>query len=177
MPPPLQQPADGPVSQGILDVSAHRPPVDREIARVAAAQHGVVALWELEELGVGKAAAHWRVTVGRLHRLYQGVYAVGHLPSSREATLAAAVLACGPEAVLSHRSAAELWGLLNSVDGPIDVIAPRRRGRAPRGVRAHRDGTLVPEERNLVQGIPCATVPRVLLDLAATVRIWELRRA
>jgi len=88
----------------------------------------------------------------------------------------AAVLACGPEAVLSHRSAAELWGLTSAVEGPIDVIAPRRRGRTPQGISAHRDGTLSSGEQTVLRDIPCVTVARCLLDIAAIGPKWELRR-
>ena len=176
---PLQQPADGPIRQAPLDVSARRPLMyrDREIARVAGAQNGVVALWQLEELGIGRAAAHWRVHVGRLHRVHEGVYAVGHLPSTRLCELTAAVLACGPEAVLSHRSAAELWGLLKASRGLIDVTASRRRGRSPCGIASHGDDMLAPADRTSVRGVPCTTLARALLDLAAVVPVWELRKA
>lgn len=147
------------------------------MAQIAARQHGLVAQWQLQELGMGRASAHWRSRAGRLHRLFEGVYAVGHLPSTPESAWMAAVLACGPEAVLSHRSAAELMGLVKPIGGPTDVTAPRRRGRAPRGIRAHRDGTLAHEDRVAVRSIPCTTVARTLLDFAATAPVWELRRA
>jgi very-short-patch-repair endonuclease len=89
----------------------------------------------------------------------------------------AAVLACGPGAVLSHRSAAALWGLRKDRRPSIDVTAPNRRGRAPAGISAHRDGSLLDADRAVLHGIPCTTVPRTLLDLAAVVPIEELRRA
>ena len=89
----------------------------------------------------------------------------------------AAVLACGPGAVLSHRSAVELWGLRKSAGrAPIDVTAPNRRGRIPKGISAHRDGSLKPEDRTEVCGIPCTTVARTLLDFAAVAPVWELRK-
>ena len=89
----------------------------------------------------------------------------------------AAVLACGPEAVLSHRSAAALWGLREDRRASIDVTAPNRRGRIPSGIDAHRDGSLASADRTSLHGIPCTTVPRTLLDLAAVVPVWELRKA
>ena len=88
----------------------------------------------------------------------------------------AAVLACGPDAVLSHRSAADLHGLREDRRGRIDVTAPRRRGRAPAGIDAHRDGSLVAADRTTVDGIPCTSVPRTLLDYAGVATIWELRK-
>jgi hypothetical protein len=118
-----------------------------------------------------------RVEIGRLHRVHQGAYAVGHPPLSQEARLMSAVLACGPGAVLSHRSAAELWRLMEGSSAVIDVMAPNRRGRMPVGINAHRDSSLIPVDRMTLHGIPCTTVPRTLLDLAAVVPVWELRKA
>ncbi len=89
----------------------------------------------------------------------------------------AAVLACGPQAVLSHRSAAALWGLRQSSRTRIDVTAPRRRGRSPEGIDAHRHGSLGSQDRTTVAGIPCTSVARTLLDLAAVVPYRALRDA
>ena len=114
---------------------------------------------------------------GRLHRAYYGAYSVGHAPLTREARYMAAVLACGPDAVLSHRSAADLLGIRESRRVRIDVTAPGRRGRAPRGIDAHRDGSLMPADRSEVNGIPCTSVARMLLDLAGVEPVWELRKA
>jgi Transcriptional regulator, AbiEi antitoxin len=88
-----------------------RPPRDVAIARLAEGQHTVVSLTQLNAVGLGKAAVRKRAAPGRLHRIYQGVYAVGHGRLGRKGHWLAAVLAYGPSAVLSHRSAAALWGL------------------------------------------------------------------
>jgi very-short-patch-repair endonuclease len=117
------------------------------------------------------------VEEGSLLRLHEGVYAVGHLPQTREARYMAAVLACGPDAVLSHRSAADLLGIRENRRARIDVTAPGRRGRSPRGIDAHRDGALVAADRTEVKGIPCTSVARTLLDFAAVEPIRELRKA
>jgi hypothetical protein len=89
----------------------------------------------------------------------------------------AAVLACGLGAVLSHRSAAALWGLRESSRSRIDVTAPGRRGRIPEGIDAHRHGFLTAADRTSVDGIPCTSISRTLLDLAAVVSYRELRYA
>lgn len=150
---------------------------DREIAEIANGQHGVVSLEQLEDLGIGRKTAHRRVEAGRLHRLHEGVYAVGHLPRTPQARYIAAVLACGPDAVLSHRSAADLLGLREDRRSKIDVTAPGRRGRAPVGIAAHRDGSLASADRAIVDGIPCTSVARTLLDFAGVAPVWELRKA
>jgi very-short-patch-repair endonuclease len=95
---------------------------------------------------------------------------------TREGKFMAAVLACGPGAVLSHRSAAALWGLREDRRPLIDITAPNRRGRIPKGISAHRDSFLVSADRTVVNGIPCTSVPRTLLDLAASMPIREVRK-
>jgi very-short-patch-repair endonuclease len=96
---------------------------------------------------------------------------------TREKRFMAAVLACGPNAVLSHHSAAALWGLCEDPRPSIDVTAANRRGRIPQGIRAHRDSSLTPVDRTKLYGIPCTTVARALLDLAGVVPVWDLRKA
>ncbi|HET7590999.1 MAG TPA: hypothetical protein VFK14_12565 [Solirubrobacterales bacterium] len=105
------------------------------------------------------------------------MFSVGHVSSAPEAALLAGVLACGPGAVLSHGSAAMLWGFWKPNDGAIHVISPNRRGRSPDGIVPHRDGCLPPSDRTEFRRVPCTTVARTLLDLAAILRPWELRQA
>ena len=87
----------------------------------------------------------------------------------------AAVLACGPGAVLSHRSAAALRGIRRGDPSRTDVTAPGRVGRR-RGIRAHQ-AALPPDEITEVDGIPITTAARTLLDLAAVVDRHALQRA
>ena len=108
--------------------------------------------------------------------LHRGVYALGHTALRPEGHRLAAVLACGPGAVLSHRSAAAHWGLLRTDQTRIDVTAPRGRHGAP-GIRLHRTRSLDAQDTTHHQGIPITTVSRTLLDLAATARPSELERA
>jgi predicted transcriptional regulator of viral defense system len=172
------QTADGPKTSICLGKSARRQEgVDQKVAELAAKQHGVVGLWQLVDLGLNQGLVEWRVDVGRMHRVHQGVYAVGHALLTPNGYRMAAVLACGPEAVLSHRSAAALWGLREDARSRIDVTAPGRRGRIPSGIDAHRHGSLTPVDRTSVDGIPCTSVSRTLLDLAAVVTYRELRYA
>src|SRR5918996_4736448 len=86
-----------------------RPPLDAAVAQLAARQHGCVALAQVRELGLSSTGVRSRVAAGKLHRLHRGVYAVGHPALPPRGLWMAAVLACGPGAVLSHRSAAALW--------------------------------------------------------------------
>jgi predicted transcriptional regulator of viral defense system len=176
--PPAPSPADGTQSRDIDRFGSRRRDADREIARIAARQHGLITLEQLRELGISKDLAHQRACAGRLHRVHEGVYSVGHSLLTSEGLWLAAVLACGSGAVLSHRSAAALWGIRdNDAHAFIDVTAPNRRGRKPPGIAAHRDGVLAPRDCTSVRGIPCTTVEKTLLDLAAVIPVWQLRKA
>jgi hypothetical protein len=148
-----------------------------EIRALAERQHGVVAHWQLLEAGVGKGLTFHRRSGGLLIPLHQGVYALGHRHLVGEARWIAAVLACGPGAVLSHFSAGRLWGLCGSY-GPIEVL--RQSGgfhpRGHRGVKLHQTRRLEPYEVTVQRGIPVAVMERVLLDLAARTDATRLER-
>jgi very-short-patch-repair endonuclease len=169
--------ADGTRSRDISGFEARRPGVDHEIARIAEVQHGAVTLEQLRGLGISKDVAYQRAGLGRLHRVHEGVYAVGHSLLTPEGRWMAAVLACGLGARLSHRSAAVLWGIRDVDHRLVDVTAPNRRGRNPSGIDAHRDGSLSAGDWTVVRGIPCTTVERTLLDLAAVIPVSQLRKA
>jgi hypothetical protein len=146
------------------------------LAELAARQWGVVALGQLAALGLDRAAVARRVRAGRLHRLHRGVYAVGHVRLGREGRFLAAVMACGPGAVLSHVSAAAHWGLLHTNQAVIDVTAPRSRERAHR-VRLHRTRSLIAQDTTHHQGIPITSIARTFLDVAAKLEPSRLERA
>lgn len=139
--------------------------IDSDIARLAAAQYGVVGRGQLEGLGLSHDQIVRRVRAGRLHRLHRGVYAVGHMALTQRSRWMAAVLACGPGAVLSHWSAAALWGFRSHRGGPIHVTSPRKT--KSRGSIGRHTARLLPDEVTAPDGIPVTTVPRTNLDLAA----------
>ena len=172
---------DGPKIRLYGGKSAHQPlergTPDSLIADLAAEQYGVVSLSQLAELGLGVRMVDKRVAAGRLHRIHQGVFAVGHRLLSLDGHRMAAVLACGPRAVLSHRSAAALWGIRRDSRSRIDVTALGRRGRCPTGIDAHRGESLDSADRTEVRGIPCTSLARTLIDLAGVVSPRELRNA
>jgi very-short-patch-repair endonuclease len=139
--------------------------VDDRIAELAKAQHGVVARRQLFALGMSKEAIEVRLRSGRLHLLHPGVYAVGHRALSREAHWIAAVLFCGPGAVLSHRSAAALWRIRPPSGRAIEVTT-RSKSRSRPGMQ-RRFAVLPSDEVTEHDGIPVTTVPRTIFDLAA----------
>lgn len=111
------------------DKGGEHPGVGRHkaLAELAERQHGVVSIRQLTgPLGYSKAAVHRAVTAGRLHQLYRGVFAVGHAKLSLHAQCLAAVLACAPNALLSHVSAAWLWDLTKTPRTLLDLAATVR---------------------------------------------------
>jgi Transcriptional regulator, AbiEi antitoxin/Protein of unknown function (DUF559) len=170
----------GPITDAYRPQSAQPPGelgLDAAIAELAGRQHGVVSLAQLTAMGLSARGVGHRVAAGRLHRVHRGAYAVGHALLSLKGRWMAAVLACGPDALLSHRSAAELWGLRESARANIDVTSPRRAGRSRSGIDIHRADTLQPQDITHVHGIPCTAVARTLLDLAEVVNRRQLERA
>jgi hypothetical protein len=140
-------------------------PVDLAIAAIAEPQHGVIGHPQLVALGLSRESIQRRVRAGRLHRIHQGVYAVGHKRLTQRGRWMAAVLAGGNRAVLSHRTAAALRQLLPQRD-EIHVTTPRDL-RNRDGIRFHSQ-SLQLDEVTEHDGIPVTTVARTLLDLAAT---------
>ena len=103
------------------------------------------------------------------------MFAVGHTNLSPHGHCLAAVLACGPNALLSHVSAAWLWDLTKTSPLPASVSAPGYRKRRP-SIWLHEARSLVAEDRALREGIPVTALPRTLLDLAASVRFEWLEK-
>jgi very-short-patch-repair endonuclease len=133
--------------------------LDSAVARVAARQHGVIAVAQLSELGMGKNGVTRRVKQGRLHRIHRGVYTVGYRGLSWHERWMAAVLACGEGAALSHGSAASLWGLLKPIEGPVHVSIPSTSGRKTRrGIHIHRCPSL--RRQSPAEPSPSPSYPR-----------------
>ncbi len=128
------------------------------------------------ELGLSSEAIARRLRSGRLVRLRTGVYSIGGTPPTADTRWAAAVLACGDGAVLSHLSAAALWRLSEKDPLVIDVSLPGRGKRTRDGVRVHRPRRLDPEDVTRHRGIPATTVARTLIDCAAVLGSRSVER-
>jgi very-short-patch-repair endonuclease len=146
--------------------------VEQRIAEIASRSHGVVTRRELTAAGISRAEIEQRLADGSLIREHRGVYRVGHRAPSVEAAYMAAVQACGPEAVLSGRSAAFLHELIRGTPPAPEVTT--RTDRRVRGLRTKRSRHVEATRRN---GIPVTTVPRTLVDLAAELGEDALARA
>jgi very-short-patch-repair endonuclease len=139
--------------------------LDVAVAELARRQHGIVERGQLIALGFEPGAIKRRIQAGRLHVIHRGVYAVGHMAITRQGRWMAAVLASGHGAVLSHQSAAGLWGIWGSGAGETHVTVPRKT-RSQRSIRRHFS-VLPDDERMVLAGIPTTSAARAVLDLAA----------
>lgn len=146
-----------------------------EISQVAARQWGNVTRAQLRRLGVSQRTIDRRIEAGHLIRVHAGVYAVGHPRPEATARAAAAVLACGPDAVLSHGSAAALWGLRDKWPArpEVSVVGDRRTP----GVRVHRCLALEGRDIRRHKGIRVTSPARTLRDLTPRLSAKQLARA
>lgn len=148
------------------------------MSALATAQNAVFSLAQLRELGLSDSAVRKRTAACRLFRIHVGVYSL--VPPellTREGRWTAAVLACGPEAALSHRSAAALHGLRPAGRAAIDVSIPRRSGRRHDGIDIHRATTLTPADVITIATVPVTTVARTIADLLAVAPERTAQRA
>ncbi len=145
--------------------------------RLAARQHGVATRDQLLALGFNLAGIRHRIATGRLHPLWEGVFAVGRPDVGRRGYLLAAVLTCGETAALSHQSSAELWGMRNRTAGPIDVSVRTSTDSRRAEIRVHRRTTLTAKDVVLLDGIPVTTPACTLVDLATRLPLDAVERA
>jgi len=148
---------------------------DQSIARIASAAHGVVSRAELSQAGLTPEEIRHRLRKGSLITVHRGVYRVGHRAPSCESTYAAAVKACGDRAVLCGLAAAHLWRLIKGSLPQPEVLTPSKR-RVP-GVLTRRSTKIEPPDVGTWRGIPLTSVPRTLVDLAASLPEPVLARA
>jgi very-short-patch-repair endonuclease len=145
--------------------------------RLARAQHGVLTRADLLGLGFGDKAIKHRVAAGRLHPVAAGVYAVGRRELTPDGRWMAAVLACGDGAVLSHRSAAELWGIGREREGRVDVTIRRTSKIRRKGLKVRRRPSLGAVSLTRWRGIPVTGPVQTLIDLATELAPLRLERA
>jgi very-short-patch-repair endonuclease len=150
---------------------------DIAIARIAGEQWAVISWAQLVAAGLSRPGVTRRVQSGRLHRLHRGVYSlVPPAALAPEGRWLAGVLACGPRATLSHRSAAMLWEVLDRDCSFVEVTAPIGGAQHVNGVLLHRSRT-IRDHVVLRRGIPVTTLERTIADLADVVSAARLRRA
>ena len=149
---------------------------DKLVGALADGQYGVVCREQLLAAGLSNGAIGRAADAGRLRPVFRGVYAVGHVALRREGWWKAALLACGPDAALSHRTAATIWGLLAGPALPVDVITLAAKGRKHSRITTHRT-PLHPLDALVIDDLRVTTPSRTLADLAAVLTGHALREA
>src|SRR3954466_3083970 len=137
-------------------------------------QHGVISREQLLQAGLTRHAIDHRLATGRLHAVWRGVFAVGRPQLTREGLFMAAVLACGEGAVLSHESAAELWGIRRPRGGAVEVSVPHNRNPRRHGIKTHRRTSMKTTRH---KAIPITSAVQTLIDLSPRLNGTQLERA
>ena len=151
--------------------------VERAIARIAGRQDNVITREQLLGAGLGRGAIAHRIKARTMQRLHTNVYLLGAAPPTQMGRARAAVLACGDGAAVSHRSAAEMFGLLPEIAGDVHVTVAGRNVSPREGIRIHRVAAFARGEVTKMRGIPVTSVARIVCDLAATEPEREVVRA
>jgi hypothetical protein len=152
-------------------------PLSSEVWALAKRQHGVVSRRQLIALGYHEQAIKHRISSGRLHPTRRGVYVVGRPQLTRHGRWMAAVLSCGPGAVLSHESAAALWKIRATSGDTIEISVPFTLRPRKQGIVVHRRRGL--GERDLTErhAIPVTSPILTLVDLATCLERGPLESA
>lgn len=147
----------------------------RAVERLARRHGGHVTRAQLLQLGLTPDAIRHAVRIGFLIRVYHGVYAVGRLPTNRLDQAAGALLAAGPQAVLSHATAACLWRVTDRWPATLELTTPTCR--RPKGLIVHRRPSLLPVDKRVVQGLWVTSPALTLLDMTPRLGDRQLLRA
>lgn len=165
---PSDRVSQGPANlAGMNDVRHSRATdVERRLARVARRQHGLITLEQATAAGISVDAGKRRVRAGRWIRVAPGVVAVAGAPVTWRQRALAAVLAAGPGAVISHTTAAALYGLSGCAFRAVEITVPRGRSHRSRLASVHEATDLPRGDITTVDGIPVTRPARTLVDLA-----------
>ena len=147
------------------------------VVALALEQRGLVRGDQLLAIGIPHSTISGWLEQGRIRVVHRGVYLVGAiLPEGADRL--AAVYACWPLAVLSHRSAAEEWKLIDERGSfVLQITAPGWRREGPSGVYVHRTALLPADEVAEIDGVPITSPARAVFDLASQAPDWEVAAA
>jgi predicted transcriptional regulator of viral defense system len=146
--------------------------IPASVDAIAHWQAGAVSRRQLLAAGVSHQIIVERLKRRRWQQLYRGVYAVFSGPPPRETWLWAAILRAGDGAVLSHQTAAELHGLIDSPTEAIYVTVPSTRRVTTHGIVVRMSGR-VEEAKQPNRDPPRTTVEETVLDLAGLARTFD----
>jgi very-short-patch-repair endonuclease len=147
------------------------------IQRLASEHQGPFTIGMAAAVGIPRSAIEHEQRVGRIVSMHPGVYRSAGAPVDRMMEVRAALLAAGPGAVVSHRTAAWLHGVAHDEPSVIDITVSHGRRPRLRGVRIHRSLRLPDSHRRILDGLPVTSIDRTLGDLGAVVRPSLVRGA
>lgn len=148
---------------------------DRVARAIADRHHGVAGRDELLAAGVSRGQIKGSLKAGRLRPMFRGVYSVGHAAVSTEGWCQAALLACGEDAVLGHRTASHLWSFRRDDIFPVSVIVPGSGGRKHDRIEVRRT-RLDSSEWMTLDGLRLTTPARTIVDMAGELSPRAMRR-
>jgi very-short-patch-repair endonuclease len=148
---------------------------DASIAAIAGRQDNVISRAQLTALGIGRGTIARQLERGRWQRLHRNVYLIGPAPPKLRARAWAAVLTCGEGSVLSHRTAAALYGL-TPVGGDVHVTVPGRNPGTRTGVEIHRVTTLSDDQIVVRDRLTLTSPARTVCDVAGTEPLSDAER-
>lgn len=155
-------------------------PADASIAGLASRQDNVVSRAQLFAIGVGRRTMARQLERGRWQRLHRGIYLIGPAPPTPRASARAALLSCGEDSVISHRTAAALYGLIAPADDVHVTVPDRNPGSRP-GLRTHRVTTLSFIDVVTRDDLRLTSPARTICDVAGTESLsdtaWALNEA
>jgi very-short-patch-repair endonuclease len=150
---------------------------EQVLRRVAEAQHGVFSRAQVLECGLTDQVISWRLRTRAWERVHPGVYRLCGAPRTWRQAVLAAVLAAGPRAAASHRTAGRLLSLEGVRTSAVEVVTPLSTRPRLRGARLHRSRTLAASDVVCVDGIPQTKPARTLFDLASKLGPLDLEIA
>lgn len=150
---------------------------DVTAGRLAARQLGLVTRAEAMRAGATERVIQHRLASGRWVRVGPGVYRLAGVPVTWHQRALAACLGAGPGAVVSHRSAAAVWGLSGFRPGPLEITVPSGRSGRSGLATVHRTLDLPAADRATHNRLPVTRPARTLIDLAGRVSAALLEEA
>lgn len=141
---------------------------DRRLAALSRRQENLFTRDQSLACGLTPRTLARRAATGQLQRVFPCVYLLGYATPTFRQRLRAALLLGGEAALLSHRSAAWVWGLLLDAPGWVDLTVLKGRPAGQPGLRIHRTGELHPSDRVAHRGLVLTSPVRTVCDLATS---------
>ena len=135
-----------------------------KLFKIAETQHGYFTTYQASKAGYSRKDVSSLTKRNKFVRVFHGIYRITHYPASENEDLMAAVLKCGPQAVISHDTALAVYQLSDVMPGTIHITIPKNRSRRQKGIKYHTS-RIAPQETTTFNGLPITTVERSITDV------------